>query len=1007
MIDTTPRGQNQQGAKPTSLSASSGTGTRAPLQHAIVVLFGFTLLYLLFFAPILFSDRLLAPGDGIIYFLPNFAAPRVLWDTSIWGGFPAVADAQLMLWYPPALLFSLFGVSAYQPFVLAAYVLASSFTYGYVFTLTRSRLASTISGCVYGLCAFMIAHVGHASVVHAAAWLPLIVWSLGMLQRAASRLWFVVAVLAIACCALAGHPQIFAYTLATAAAFVLITGWRAPVGCWRYYAVCSLVAALGCGLAALQLWPTAELAGLSWRAALDFKEFVAYELPLRQVPMLLFPLLYGGAPSTFYGTAYFGAWASSADGWGAGELSGYVGILPLVLTAVGFIAHRHTMQARFWLGMCVVALLLTLGEATPLARLIYHLPVLSKFRAPARHYLELSFAVSVLAGLGVSALQLPAATGRLLRRVLLSVGFALFACLISLFLFAGKINELALQRLGHPITLKPWANPAVGLPLLVFLFVGAALIYWHNRPQSRAGSVLLIAALLVDLASFGWFYEWHYRAPYKEYLRAPAAAQTYSVELHNTYQRLLPVRGGTGRVSELPPNLSKLWGLTNASGYGPFILTRLSRLLTMPPHGSVDESWRDPANQSLDLMSVRYLLVPSGEMEPVGTKDDDGLYWSASEFAVQLGPGCDPHLPVSFKLALPTPVRATQIGIVSALACSEQLADGQPFATLTLADVAGRTVSLPLRAGHESSEWAYDCADVRPTMRQGRASVFRSYPVERGGTRCEGHDYVALLSVQHPEQSKQTQLGEIKSIELRWSGPRGTLALKKITLLNEETHTSTPVNPVAGSLDAPARWRRAGEINAANSHYGQKVKAEDVGAAVVYENLRARPRAWLVPEVTSLAADDVLNAIRSSRLPDGRAFDPARLALIEEPFNFNANQIDPAAIAQALRLTGHEMEVRTKANGPAFLVTSDMFYPGWHATVDGAPARLYQTDYVLRGVPVPGGTHVVRFEFSPHSFYYGVGLSALSLFLLVGCALWPFRVRQRRKDKGSKKGHAV
>ncbi len=963
------------------------------------MLFGFTLLYVLFFSPILFSDRLLAPGDGIIYFLPNFAAPRVLWDTSIWGGFPAAGDAQLMLWYPPALFFSLFGVSAYQPFVLAAYVLASSFTYGYVFSLTRSRLASTISGCVYGLCAFMIAHAGHASVVHTAAWLPLIIWSLGRLQHSARRLWFVVAVFAIACCALAGHPQIFAYTLATAAAFVLITGWRAPVGRWRYYAVCALVAVLGCGLAALQLWPTAELAGLSWRAALDFKEFVAYQLPIRQLPMLLFPLLYGGAPSTFYGTAYFGAWASSADGWGAGELSGYVGLLPLVLAVVGFIAYRHTMQASFWLGMCIVALFLTLGEATPLARFIYHLPVLSRFRAPVRHYLELSFGVSVLAGLGISALQQSAATARLLRRVLLSIGFALFACLMSLFLFAGKINELALQRLGHSIALKPWANPAIGLPLLVFLCGGSVLIYWHSCPQSRASSLLLIAALLVDLASFGWFSEWHYRAPYKAYLRAPAAAQSYSVELNNTNQRLLPVRGGTGRVSELPPNLSKLWGLPSASGYGPFILTRLSRLLTMPPHGSVDESWREPSNQSLDLMAVRYVLAPPDQTEPVGTKDDSGLYWSANDFAVQIGPGCDPHLPLSFKLALPTPVRATQIGIVSALACSEQLADGQSFATLILTDVTGRTISIPLRAGRESSEWAYDCADVRPTMRQGRALVFRSYPVDRGGAPCEGHDYVALLRIQQSEQSKQTEPGEIKSIELRWSGPRGTFALKKMTLLNDETHTSTPLSPVAGVLDAPARWRRAGEINAANSHYGQKVKAEDIGESIVYENLRARPRAWLVPEVTRLAADDVFNAIRSSRLPDGRKFDPARLALVEEPFNFKTDRKDPAAIAQVITLNGNEMEVRTKADGPTFLVTSDIFYPGWQATVDGAPARLYQTDYVLRGVAVPGGEHLVRFEFSPHRFYYGLGLSALSLFMLIGWVLWPFRVRRSRRIK--------
>src|SRR5262249_10292971 len=276
----------------------------------------------------LFSNRLLAPGDGIIYFLPNFASPSVRWDWLIWGGFPAVGDSQLMTWYPLARFFSLFAVHGYQPFVISPYVLASSLPYGFVYALTRSRLASFVSGCVYGLCAFMVSHVGHVALIHSAAWLPLVIWSLWSLQaREFSRAWFFVAAFSVANSALAGHPQIFAYTMTIAAAFVLFTGWHAELGRLRYFLLSALVALLGCGLAAIQLLPTAELASLSWRAALDFKEFVAYEVPLRQVAMFIFPLLYGGSPDSFYGTKYFGAWPSSADGWGATEMSGAVGLL--------------------------------------------------------------------------------------------------------------------------------------------------------------------------------------------------------------------------------------------------------------------------------------------------------------------------------------------------------------------------------------------------------------------------------------------------------------------------------------------------------------------------------------------------------------------------------------------------------------------------------------------------------------------------------------------------------
>jgi hypothetical protein len=954
------------------------------VRHASLVILGFVILYVLFLAPVLFSDRVLAPGDGIIYFLPNFASPRVWWDTHIWGGFPAVGDSQLMRWYPPALFFSLFGTRGFQPFLITAYVLASSLTYGFVFSLTRSRLAAAFSGCVYGLNAFMVAHLGHAAVVHAAAWLPLIVWSFSKLQEKTERSWFAVAVLAVGCCALAGHPQIFAYSLLTAAAFVVFTGWRGPNNRWRYYAVCALAVALGGGLAAIQFWPTSELASHSLRVALNFKEFVAYELPLRQAPMLLFPLLYGGAPGTFYRTPYFGAWPSSADGWGAGELSGYVGLITLVLAAVGFITQRRKAQARFWLGACVVAFLLTLGETTPLARLIYVLPVLNKFRVPARHFLELSFALSVLAGYGVSALQEQRATVRLLRRTIIATGSVLLACVILLQFFAGKINELAVQFLAHKVSLAPWANPAIGLPVVLFCLGGAALFFWQQMPNSRPRCSLLIIALLVDLGSFGWFYEWHYRAPYKAYLRMPAAAENYRAETESTFQRVLPIRGGTGRVSELPPNLSRLWGVVSASGYGPFILTRLSQLLTMPPHGSVDDSWRDPLNQGLDLLSVRYVLVPPEAIGPPSSTDETGTRWVASDFAVDVGPGCSGANPISYRIDLPQAVQATSLGVVGALACSVEIPDGQQVLSVKLTSDDGAAVTQTFRAGQDFSEWAFDCADVTPIMKHRRAKVFRSYPMPRGTGNCEAHQYVARAKLNLGSLSEFS----VKHIELRWVGSSGTFALKKITLLNHGDRESTPISPENGSLGDAARWRQVGEINVANSGYGPEVKAPDLGVGEVFENLRARPRAWLVPQAMNLPAEEIFKAIRTSRLPDGRPFDPALLALVEAPISLTPQQADENRSAEIVGLSADEMQVRTNSAGAGFLVTSDVFYPGWEATIDGAPVTIYQTDYALRGVQVPSGTHLVRFQFRPRSFYYGIALSTMSLLLLIAVMRW-------------------
>jgi len=81
------------------------------------------------------------------------------------------------------------------------------------------------------------------------------------------------------------------------------------------------------------------------------------------------------------------------------------------------------------------------------------------------------------------------------------------------------------------------------------------------------------------------------------------------------------------------------------------------------------------------------------------------------------------------------------------------------------------------------------------------------------------------------------------------------------------------------------------------------------------------------------------------------------------------------------------MEVRTKSTRAGFLVTSDAYYPGWRASIDGRDAWLYRADYAIRGVMVPAGEHTVRFEYRPRSFYLGAAISLISILLLIALAV--------------------
>jgi hypothetical protein len=202
-------------------------------RHALLVLLFYSLFFTLFFSPVLFRGAFLAPpgggqlGDALIYHLAYFESPKLFWDGLLGLGLPMTADPQVMAWYPPSALLSLVP-GGWNLFVLAAYVMAACFAYGYVHALTGSKLAGSVAGAVYGMSGFMMAHQGHTSIIHVAAWLPLLVWSLEMLRRRLSRGWLAVACAAVACTVLAGHLQVAAYCLLVAIAYAVALGRNAP-----------------------------------------------------------------------------------------------------------------------------------------------------------------------------------------------------------------------------------------------------------------------------------------------------------------------------------------------------------------------------------------------------------------------------------------------------------------------------------------------------------------------------------------------------------------------------------------------------------------------------------------------------------------------------------------------------------------------------------------------------------------------------------------------------------
>lgn len=77
------------------------------------------------------------------------------------------------------------------------------------------------------------------------------------------------------------------------------------------------------------------------------------------------------------------------------------------------------------------------------------------------------------------------------------------------------------------------------------------------------------------------------------------------------------------------------------------------------------------------------------------------------------------------------------------------------------------------------------------------------------------------------------------------------------------------------------------------------------------------------------------------------------------------------------------VEIATEWDREGTLVLTDLDYPGWQVEVDGHRAKGLVVDGMLRGVALSPGKHMVVWNFRPASFYWGAGISAVSLAALV------------------------
>jgi len=182
--------------------------------------------------------------------------------------------------------------------------------------------------------------------------------------------------------------------------------------------------------------------------------------------------------------------------------------------------------------------------------------------------------------------------------------------------------------------------------------------------------------------------------------------------------------------------------------------------------------------------------------------------------------------------------------------------------------------------------------------------------------------------------------------------------------------------------------------------YNMARKSEKVN---IYENKDVLPRAFLAEKAVIIKDEKkILGKMKT------KEFMPEKEVILEEVLDsafrasFEQYSLSDRRESRAKRVSREEsvsilkykpnyVEIEAEMSAPGFLVLSDTYYPGWKASVDEKPSKIYRADYILRAVYLAPGKHIVKFTYDPFSFKIGSMITLATIGILL--ALWIFRWR--------------
>ena len=167
------------------------------------------------------------------------------------------------------------------------------------------------------------------------------------------------------------------------------------------------------------------------------------------------------------------------------------------------------------------------------------------------------------------------------------------------------------------------------------------------------------------------------------------------------------------------------------------------------------------------------------------------------------------------------------------------------------------------------------------------------------------------------------------------------------------------------------------------------------GQTVPLQNPYTYGNAWFVDKIQYAAnANEEIDVIGKLNLRHEAVADAKFKTQLGE-----AVEQDSVSIVTIKTYEPNELSYEVNSGKGGVVVFSEIYYPGWTATVDGQPAELGRVNYILRALNVKPGKHDVVLTFKPKSVNTTETIAYVSYVILILVVLGAAYMEWKRRKK--------